>query len=72
VAELHKWHDREDEDGVKIWYVRSSLQDAIIKMTQAIDNQTRVLEAIVSRLEKLDVDMGRLDSDLKELRDKED
>ncbi len=36
IEDLHKWHAKEDDDGVKVWYVRSSLEQAVIDMTKAI------------------------------------
>ena len=43
VDELHAWHNREDEDGVKVWYVRKSLEDAISKLADNLEQQTAVL-----------------------------
>ena len=36
IEDLWKWHSKEDDDGVKVWYVRSSLEKAVIDMTEAI------------------------------------
>lgn len=36
VAELHRWHDKEDEDGVKIWYLRSHLLDSIQQLNTGV------------------------------------
>jgi len=44
VSELHQWHSVVDEDGVRIWYVRRSLEKAITALANNIDNQTRVME----------------------------
>jgi hypothetical protein len=44
VAELHRWHDREDEEGVKVWYVRKSLEDAVEKLAANIDKQTAIFQ----------------------------
>ena len=46
VKELHDWHAREDEDGVKVWYVRRSLEHAIEKLASAITQQANVLTEI--------------------------
>ena len=37
LQDLHKWHDVTDKDGAKIWYVRSDLKDAIVKLTDTIE-----------------------------------
>jgi len=52
VNVLHKWHDKTDEDGVPVWYVRRSLEDAIIKLGESIDNQTKVFTKLSIKLEK--------------------
>jgi len=44
--DLHKWHDREDADGVKVWYIRKSLITAIDKLAENIANQTELLREI--------------------------
>lgn len=35
---LYKWHDKDDDDGVKVWYNRRGLEDAIEKMAEAIEH----------------------------------
>jgi hypothetical protein len=56
VAELHKWHDREDDDGVKVWYLRShleesikSLDDGVREFTKATCRMNELLEQSSSR-----------------------
>lgn len=46
LADLHDWHNRKDDDGVYVWYVRRSLEDAINSMA---DSQ-RQLAASISKL----------------------
>lgn len=46
VADLHKWHDQRDQDGVPVWYVRRSLEDAINKLAANLATQTDVLRAM--------------------------
>lgn len=41
---LYTWHDKEDADGVKIWYVRQSLESAIEKLTETLENQTDLIK----------------------------
>lgn len=40
-------HDRMDEDGVPVWYVRKSLEAAIEKLATNIDRQTEVFKSLV-------------------------
>jgi DNA-binding protein H-NS len=53
-AEMYDWHDKSDQDGVKVWYVRQSLENALrdnAKATEAIakniELQTRLLEEMI-------------------------
>jgi len=54
LNELHKWHDVADDEGVKIWYVRRSLEDAIAKLATNIELETRVLEKMDRRMERIE------------------
>ncbi len=46
VEDLHDWHAKEDADGVKVWYIRHSLEEAVSRIGESIDRQTKVLEAL--------------------------
>lgn len=35
TKELHEWHNKSDEDGVKIWYIRKSLENVLRENAQA-------------------------------------
>ena len=35
LAEMYEWHDKSDEDGVKIWYIRKSLENVLRENAQA-------------------------------------
>jgi hypothetical protein len=50
VDELHRWHDRDDEEGVKIWYVRKSLEDAVTRLADVIDQQGGLFRELVSEM----------------------
>lgn len=52
VSELYRWHDKEDDDGVKVWYVRQSLERAIERLAVAADAQTKLLEEILRNQQK--------------------
>ena len=52
---MYDWHDKVDDDGVKIWYVRRSLEEALHENVRAInilaknsETQTRLLVDIVT------------------------
>lgn len=46
LDDLHDWHAKEDEDGVKVWYVRKELVDII----RTLVREVRELRMEVARL----------------------
>jgi hypothetical protein len=42
IDDLHKWHDKEDEEGRKAWYVPRSLETALVKLSEAVEANTEV------------------------------
>lgn len=46
LKDLHDWHNVSDEEGVKIWYVRRSLEKAISDLSNNLAAQTEVLKAL--------------------------
>ena len=46
IEDLHKWHAKEDDEGVKVWYVRRSLEETLKSLADNIANQTVVLQEI--------------------------
>lgn len=55
IKELHEWHDKEDDDGVKIWYVRASLTDAISRISRGIEMQNTILDRLQKTLDRMDI-----------------
>jgi len=55
VKELHKWHDVSDDDGIKVWYVRGSLEKAIHSLAANIATETQLLSKIDRRLESIEI-----------------
>ena len=47
IHEMHEWHAVTDEDGVKVWYVRRSLENALEKLSHTLDAQTQLLREMV-------------------------
>lgn len=66
IHELHQWHDVTDEDGVRVWYVRRSLEQAIEKLTLTLDAQTQLLRELTMSLQETrrDIDEMRRDVDV--------
>ncbi len=55
--DLHDWYDMSDAEGVKIWYVRKSLETALKDLTGAVNRmskhdaeQTQLLREIASKM----------------------
>lgn len=53
IRDLHIWHDKEDSQGVKTWYVPRSLEAAIVKLTDSIDRQTKMIEDVAEKFDEL-------------------
>jgi hypothetical protein len=68
---MFDWHDKSDEDGVKIWYVRRSLEEAINILAKNSDMQTRLLEDMVRQNKEISKDQIILSKLLERLIDKQ-
>jgi hypothetical protein len=75
---MYDWHDKSDEDGVKIWYVRRSLEEALQENVKAInilaknsEVQTRLLEDMVKQSKEMSKDQLILSKLLERLVDKQ-
>jgi transcriptional regulator len=75
---MYEWHDKSDEDGVKIWYVRRSLEEALHENVKAInilaknsEAQTRLLEDMVKQNKEMSKDQMILSKLLERLVDKQ-
>lgn len=74
---MYDWHDKSDEDGVKIWYVRRSLEEALQENVRAInilaknsETQTRLLEDMINQNKEIHKDQIVLSKLLEKLFDK--
>jgi len=52
--DLWMWHSQTDEEGVKVWYVRKSLENAIMKLADNVDREIGLLERLDRRLERVE------------------
>lgn len=50
VKDLYDWHNVTDQDGVKVWYTRRSLEKSIDKLNETIAKQNDLLQALVLEL----------------------
>ena len=46
IRDLYQWHAKTDEDGVPVWYVRHSLEEAIARLADNIEKQTELLRIL--------------------------
>lgn len=60
---MYDWHDISDEDGVKVWYVRRSLEEALQENVRAInilaknsETQTRLLQELIEQQKEIHKD----------------
>lgn len=53
IKDLWDWHNVHDTEGVKLWYVRKSLEDAIKQLADNIGVQTSVLRKMHEELKDL-------------------
>ena len=61
--DLWQWHAREDDEGVKVWYVRRSLEDAIKELSQSIRTQTEVMSQLVCKVGSMQYEIEHLHDD---------
>ena len=53
IHDLHVWHNKDDDEGVKVWYVRKSLETAITKLADSVDKQTAFLDRMASEVREV-------------------
>lgn len=72
--DMYEWHNKSDADGVKVWYVRQSLENALrdnAKATEAIarniELQTRLLEEMISNQRSLAKEQTEMMKDIRDI-----
>jgi hypothetical protein len=60
IEDMYVWHNKEDSDGVKVWYIRSSLEKTFEKLSFTLDRQNEVLETVMSKVSSLCNDVSSL------------
>lgn len=60
ARELHQWHALTDSDGVKVWYVRKSLDDAVLKLSENVESQTEILRELMRLQNETNQELVRL------------
>ena len=58
--EMYKWHDKEDSNGTKIWYLNSSMSKAVEDMATIMSQQTKLLNLLADRLGQHEANINTL------------
>ncbi len=61
TRDLWEWHNVNDQNGVKLWYSRRSLEDTIRKLVEIAEHQRAILERIDLHLSDLKERMKQLE-----------
>ena len=75
--EMHEWHNKSDQDGVKIWYVRQSLENALRDNAKAVEAiaknielQTRLLEEMITNQRMISKEQAEIIRDIRDIERK--
>ena len=61
TRELYEMHNHKDSDGVYVWYVKRSFEEAMDELAEAVNKQTSLLERVLDQY-KRDMDEHRRSS----------
>ena len=61
LEDLHDWHNVVDEDNVKVWYIRKSLERSMERLAENIDKQTEILRELLQEQKDLRRDVRSQD-----------
>jgi hypothetical protein len=64
IDRLDELHAKTDEDGVPVWYVRRSLERALIELGEAIRHQTELLGQLTHEIKEMRRDVVRWNAEL--------
>lgn len=64
IDKLSEMHAKTDEDGVPVWYVRRSLEKAVVDLNEAIRHQTELLGLLTQELKEMRRDVIRWNAEL--------
>lgn len=59
IDRLDELHAKTDEEGVPVWYVRRSLEKALVDLNEAIRNQTELLQQLTQEIKETRRDTAR-------------
>jgi len=70
MHDLHDWHDKEDNDGIKVWYVRSSLEESINKLAINVEKQTEIYRELILSVKDLNLKVELVYREVEALKSK--
>jgi hypothetical protein len=53
MDDMYLWHSKEDSDGVKVWYLRTSLEKTLDRLSDTLTKQNELIGAAVERIASL-------------------
>lgn len=77
TEEMYDWHNKSDQDGVKVWYVRQSLENALRDNAKAVEAiaknielQTRLLEEMITNQRMISKEQAEIIRDIRDIERK--
>lgn len=77
TEEMYEWHNKSDQDGVKVWYVRQSLENALRDNAKAVEAiaknielQTRLLEEMITNQRMISKEQSEIIRDIRDIERK--
>lgn len=64
ATELHQWHNVTNQEGVKLWYIRPTLEKVLESLKDAIDIQTNLTKELVFELKTHTSSLNRIEEKL--------
>ncbi len=72
---MYDWHDKDDQDGVKVWYIRQSLENVLRDNARAVaaiaknsELQTRLLEEMLESQRVVMREQSQLMRDIRDIQ----
>jgi len=64
IDRLDELHAKTDEEGVPVWYIRRSLEKALVDLNEAIRNQTELLQQLTQEIKETRRDAARCHAEM--------
>ena len=65
TSDLHRWHNKDDADGVKVWYIRKSFSDSVEKLASAIKVLASLAEQQKIHNDAIKGQLGRIEKEVR-------